>query len=70
MPAELFEVQGFNVYGAENGDHDEYTCSFFKTLSSLSESHVKAMAGNAMHLRVLAAILLFTLGCTKLPESS
>ncbi|CAK8998033.1 unnamed protein product [Durusdinium trenchii] len=63
-PLELFEIQGFNIWGSPADANDEHRCTFVDTLRTLTEAQVKSMTGNSMHLSVLGAMFLFLLGCT------
>ena len=69
LPAELFELQGFNVFGAESNDgaqqSDPEQCTFARTLKSLSPRQAQSTSGNGMHLRILSALVLFTMACTE-----
>ena len=72
LPTELFELQGFNVYGGDTNDgadgasesHLEQ-CTFARTLKSLSARQAQSASGNGMHLRVVSALVLFTMACVE-----
>lgn len=71
-PLEHLEFQGYNIFGASDGDTagtrgdlEKYKCEFSDSLSKMSDSGLRKAAGNAMHLRVVAAVVCFTIACTE-----
>ena len=61
LPWEHLELQGYNLY---TEDSDKYKTSFAQVLPSVSDSAIRNMAGNAFHLRAVAAALAFVMAGT------
>ena len=59
LPFELLECQGYNVY-----DEDIYKSDILAQLETRSDSCVKRLVGNAMHLRAVGTTLMFIFACT------
>lgn len=58
-PLEYFEIQGYNMF-----DTDSSRCSFADTLHTVSDRKVRQLAGNGMHQRAVAAVLIFVMACS------
>ena len=66
LPLELMEVPCHAVCCAEDNPH---RCSFIGVLESLRDSSVRSIAGNGMHLRVVALVIAFVLACAEVPHA-
>ena len=62
LPKEHLEVQGFNLWG-----QGPYVSHMRGALDKLKDARLKSLAGNAMHVHVLATVVGFVLACTE-PE--
>ena len=52
------EFQGYSMF---DEDPDLYKCAFADALQQLSESQLRKLAGNSMHMRAIGTCLLFAL---------
>ncbi|CAL1149503.1 unnamed protein product [Cladocopium goreaui] len=68
LPLELLECQGWNLYGSANCP---YRCEakVWETLADLTESRIRSIAGNAMHVQCVASVLAFALAETEIRQS-
>ena len=60
VPYEYFEIQGYNMF-----DADATQCSFINILDRISHRKLRMLAGNAMHLRVVGAAIMFIMACSE-----
>ena len=62
LPLEHLEIQGWNLFGG-----GPYKSDLISAVGrgALKDNRLKSMAGNGMHLQVVAAVIAFTLACTE-----
>ena len=61
LPLDHLELQGYSIYDEAT---DIERCQFVDALRQLSNTQTRHIAGNAMHLRVVSAVLMFVIACT------